>query len=214
MASRNLRLALLGMLAAAILAVGLLRQFTPSSQALPRLRALEPFSLLDRHGNIYGSADLRGHTWIASFIYTDCPGPCPLVVRRLKQIDQRLADQPAIRIISISVDPATDTPEVLREYGDAHGIPQGRWKLLTGDPEYVLAVVRKNFLLGVGEAREMFPDGTDDAVIQQAIEEEGRVTHSLRFALVDGDLEVRGYYQSGEAEDIERLIADALSLAP
>ncbi len=60
----------------------------------------------------------------------------------------------------------------------------------------------------------MFPDGTDDAVIQQAIEEEGRVTHSLRFALVDGDLEVRGYYQSGEAEDIERLIADALSLAP
>lgn len=210
---RRVRIGLLVSIAVAIALLGLLRVAGKGRDALPEITTLEPFTLLDRHARPYGTQELLGHVWIASFIYSTCPGPCPLVVRKLRDVEQRLSDLESLRVVSISVDPQQDTPDKLREYAEEQSIPEGRWKLLTGDPELVISTIRENFLLGVGLAREMFPEGTDPAVIDAAIDQDGPIAHSVRFALVDEELRVRGYYQSTDIEEMDRLANDAKALA-
>jgi protein SCO1/2 len=210
---RRLRLSILAALALAIFAVAVLKTFRASEPSSPVLKTLSSFSLVDRNAEPFGTSDLEGHIWVASFIYSTCPGPCPLVVRALRGVDERLAEIPSLRIVSISVDPDHDTPDVLEEYATTHAIPSGRWKLLTGDPDLVFATIRENFLLGVGAARDMFPEGTEEAVIAAAIQSDGPVAHSVRFALVDKKLNVRGYYKSTEIDELDRLVHDARRLS-
>ena len=84
-------------------------------EPLPDLGSTPDFSLIDQTGGVFERA-LRGHVWVADFIYTQCPGPCPLMSERMRRIQTRTSGRPSIRLVSFSVDPSRDTPIALAAY--------------------------------------------------------------------------------------------------
>jgi protein SCO1 len=132
-----------------------------------------PFHLVDQDGKWVSLADLEGRAVLLDFVYTRCPGPCPILTGRQVEVQRALA--PDVRehtwFVSISLDPAYDTPEVLREYARARGADLANWSFLTGPVDDVAAVLRA---YGVGSVRA--DDGTiDHRVVTFLIDPEGRI---------------------------------------
>lgn len=191
---------------AAAVVIILLRMVLGGAQSLtplPIISTVPAFELTDQTAEPYGTRQLRGKPWIASFVYSTCPGPCPLVVQRLGDIKQRLSNDPRMMIVSITVDPEGDTPEVLKVYGKTHAIDPSRWRLLTGPYNQVLSLVQEGFYLPIAEN-----EGADPKLI----EEMGPITHSTKLVLIDAELQIRGYYDSDDANDLKRLTADTKRL--
>ncbi len=155
---------------------------------LPSYSTVPQFTLTDQNGGSFDSTRLNGKVWIADFIYTTCPGPCPRMSSQMHQVQKAL---PGIDLVSFTIDPKTDTPAVLKEYA-GHFEAADRWHFLTG-PEATLQHLCKDvFMLGdIG----------------------GNLEHSTRFILVDQQSRVRGYYPTEEADAISKLIEDAKRLA-
>ena len=188
-----------------ILAVMVLRMATGYRDAnqLPVLGAVPEFTLTDQNGEAFRSVDVAGKVWLASFIYTTCPGPCPRIVQKVAEVARRMGAEPDFALVSFSVDPEADTPEVLEAYARTHAIDGTRWKLVTGDAADLLGLVRTGFMLPVARA---------EGLSAEELAEAGPVIHSVRLVLVDQALRVRAYYDSGNPADIDRLERDARGL--
>lgn len=156
--------------------------------------------LTDQTGAAVRSADLAGHVLIANFIFTRCPTVCPVTSLKMKRLGERLATEDAVELVSISVDPENDTPEVLRAYAARYRADPARWRFLTGEAGAVRRAVEKGFKLNV-ERRGVAADGTPDIV------------HDLHFVLIDRRLRIRGYYDSEDAGRLDDLVRDARRLA-
>jgi protein SCO1/2 len=139
----------------------------------PRGEPAPPFRLTDQNDEPLALEDLRGKTVLLDFVYTTCPGPCPILtglhVDVQRHLDPALRDR--IRFVSISLDPRHDTPAALREYARKRGADTAGWSFLTGPADDVDAVLRA---YGVGSARQ--PDGTiAHLVVTFLIDDEGRI---------------------------------------
>lgn len=156
------------------------------------LATLPAFSLLDASGAEITKVSLAGRPFIADFIFTRCPASCPRLTARMKELELRLPKSSQTRIVSISVDPEHDRPEVLAAYAERWEIRDPRWIFLTGEREAVWTLIRKGFLLPV--------EPQDDAT--------NPILHSNRFALVDAAGNLRGTYEAFEEGALDRLLAD------
>ncbi len=108
------------------------------------------FELVDAYGNAVTKADLWGRPWIVSFIFTRCSYTCPKLTEEMSKLQHRLADTD-VRLVSISVDPDYDTPEVLKTYAERYAADPDRWKFLTGDKEQIYRLILGSFRLPVKE---------------------------------------------------------------
>ena len=162
-----------------------------STVALPDYGLLQEFSLTDQHRRPVRLTDLRGTVWVADFVFTRCAGQCPMMTARMAELQRRFERTPQLRLVSITVDPAHDTPEALAAYANHAGAGE-RWQFLTGEADAVIALARDGFHLGVSQ------DGT----VQEPI------THSVRLVLVDRHGRLRGYYDADEAEAMRHLERD------
>ena len=149
------------------------------------------FQLTNQNGQPFGSAQLSGKIWIADFIYTTCPGPCPMISGRMSELQKPL-DKTDVHLVSFSVDPEKDTPEVLRAYADKLQAEPGHWDFLTGAKSAIYNLSHDGFKLAVS-------DGSDA---------QGIPVHSTRIVLVDRHGQIRGYYDATEPEAITKLLAD------
>jgi len=132
-----------------------------------------PFALTDQDGRSVTLESLRGKWVLLDFVYTTCPGPCPVLTARHVAVQKALpgALRPKVHFVSISLDPAHDTPETLRAYAEARGADLSSWSLLTGAPGAVGAVLER---YGVGSVRK--PDGQiEHVVVTLLIDDRGRV---------------------------------------
>jgi protein SCO1 len=136
------------------------------------------FALVDQNGNAVTLDSLRGQVVLLDFVYTNCPGPCPILTGTHVAVQRALPPElaPKVRFVSISLDPERDTPEALRRYAEAHGADLARWSFLTGAPDEVGAVLQ---VYGVG-ARPAENGEIEHLVITYLIDAEGRVAR--RFA--------------------------------
>ena len=153
------------------------------------------FQLVNQDGQPFGSAQLLGKIWIADFIFTACPGPCPMVSSRMSELQKPL-EKTDVHLVSFSVDPAKDTPQVLRTYAERLQAEPGRWDFLTGPQSTIYNLSRNGFKLAVS-------DGSD---------EKGIPVHSTRMILVDRHGVIRGYYDAAEADAVTKLVADTTHL--
>ena len=168
------------------LEVNALRQRTVSSYG-----TVPEFQLVNQDGKAFGSAELRGKIWIADFIYTTCPGPCPMISSRMSELQKPL-ERTDVHLVSFTVDPAKDTPQVLRGYAEKLQAEPGRWDFLTGPQSTIYNLSRNGFKLAVS-------DGSD---------EKGIPVHSTRIILVDRHGAIRGYYDAAEVDAVTKLVAD------
>ncbi len=156
---------------------------------LPSLGVVPQFTLIDQTGAEFKSAAaLDKKIWVANFVFTNCPGPCPRMSSQMHQVQTALAGENDVRFVSFTVDPARDTPPVLSAYAQHFEATPGKWFFLTGAAPDLNRMSRGVFMLG---------------------DVDGSLEHSTRFALIDRLARIRGYYQSSAADAIPALIADA-----
>jgi len=173
------------------------RQPPPS---LPVMGELPAFTLTDKSGATVTPATLAGRPWIADLVFTRCQLSCPRMTERMASLGPRLAA--GVRRVSVSVDPAHDTPAVLADYAKVHRAESPDWLFLTGDEAEMRRLAVEGFKLGVAPA-----DPTDPRAAQEP------VTHSTRFVLVDGQGRVRGWYDAFDEGSLGKLLRDAAWLA-
>lgn len=152
------------------------------------------FSLTDQDGQPLSSADLRGKTLLIDFVFTQCPGPCPILTSSHVTVQDRLAEvvRDRVHFVSISLDPRNDTPAAMKAYGGARGVDFATWSFLTGPEDDVSQVVQA---YGIGTTRDA----------------DGQLEHMIVTFLVDGDGRIIKRYTGLEhdpsdiAGDLERL---------
>lgn len=168
---------------------------TEPTPALPDLGVVPAFELIDQHGEAVALKDLAGRLWIADFIFTRCPTTCPIQTAMMKQLQGRLESKaywPDMRLVSFTVDPGYDRPDVLAEYAKAAGADQDHWIFVTGTRDAIWDLSNEGFKLAAGEPAEG----------------DGPLFHSTKFVLVDALGRIRGYYDGVTEEGITELVAD------
>jgi protein SCO1/2 len=163
--------------------------------SLPVLFDAAAFSLTDQDGKPFSSDALRGKTWVADFVFTNCPGACPKMTMRMAGLQKTLA-RPDVHFVSFSVDPDRDTPPVLKQYAKNYDADPGRWHFLTGDKDAMFQAAW-DMKLTAEPAGKLGPE----------------IAHAEKFLLVDGQGRVRGAYDSKDDDDMKRLAADAVAVA-
>lgn len=142
---------------------------------------LSRFELTERSGEAVSSDELLGSPYVVSFFYSTCPSICVQQNQKLQEL-QRAFEGRGVRFVAISVDPETDTPEVLREYAARFGADPEQWLFLTGDLTYIRRIGGEIFRQPVNKK-----------------------FHTERFVLVDATGKIEGFYNWPEAKQMERL---------
>lgn len=200
-ASASVAAVVLALLPAALLPACQRSEAAAAAEALPPLGTVGPFWLKDQDGRAFTEGNLDGTVWVAAFMFTRCPTVCPEMVRRMRTLQaQAKARGVPLSLLSFSVDPDNDTPEVLRAYAASQGLDTTNWRFVTGDSAVIRSTAERGFKIGV--------EGTP-----RAGAEHFGITHGTHLVLLDARRTIRGYYQSSDPERMAALLDDAARLA-
>lgn len=168
-----------------VLAVPISAMLWPPPPPPDNFGSIPALSLVDQQGQSFDNSVMDGTIWVTDFIFTRCPDVCPTLTSRLATLQPRIAAHTGttpIHLLSISVDPTYDTPDVLTEYGARFNVQPDTWSFVTGEEASVY------------EAIEGFKQIVD---VQRA---EGQdvpdILHSQKFVLIDATGDIRGFYDS------------------
>jgi protein SCO1/2 len=172
---------------------------TSLPQAPPVLGVVPPFELTDEGGHPFGSRELAGRVWVASFLFTRCTTVCPRVTAQMTRIQDRSRNlEPALHLVSFSVDPEHDTPARLAEYARGHRASPRMWTFLTGPLAAVQEAVERGLRVSMGgTAADRSPEG---------------ISHGTHLVLVDGVGRIRGYYDPDAQDVVDLVVRDAALL--
>jgi protein SCO1/2 len=163
---------------------------TPPSN-LEKISKVPEFQLTDQTGKSISLQDLKGKIWAANFIFTRCKGPCPITTLQMQELHTKLKKARGdVALVTFTVDPEYDTPEILKTFGEQQGADPASWKFLTGTPDAIQKIVVAGLLQPL--AKE--PDGTP--------------AHSTRIVLVDREGWLRGYQDGLDPEAVQKLMVD------
>lgn len=160
-----------------------------AASPLPVYGSLRPFSMTGESGEPFDSGVMKGKAWVINFMFTSCPNECPAMNFKMAVLQNVLPAE--VGLISFSVDPEKDTPEVLQKYSRDFQAQKGRWHFLTGDRQAVGGLL-------------------EDCRFARA---DDPLLHALRLVLVDGQGRVRGYYDYTDKDLAKKLSADIKSLS-
>ena len=154
---------------------------------LPVIKTVPSFSFKTQDGNLFSETDLIGKITVLDFMFTSCLGPCPLMTHNMRKLYYQYRSKSDVQFISITVDPITDTKEMLKQYALANGVTDQRWQFLTGEIDTIKSVSQEGFLL--------FADSLP-------------VGHSIKFILIDHKGQIRKYYDGTDETSIGILRQD------
>jgi protein SCO1/2/putative membrane protein len=143
-------------------------------------RVLADFKLTERSGETISTADVRGKVLVVSFVFTSCSFSCIEVNRRMSVIQKATAEFSDVQLLSVSIDPRTDTPELLGEFANRFGADADRWLFLTGAKAPVYSLIETSFLERDAGEDSLVPGGfshTDDILV---LDKSGRVRQQIR----------------------------------
>lgn len=148
------------------------------------------YSLLNQDGKVIIPAEFDGTIYVANFIFTTCPGICPIMTNNMEQVYQEYYDEKQFKIISHTVQPEIDSVPVLKEYAEKHYAAAPKWHFVTGEKSEIYNLARKHYFAAIDEG----DGGIDDFV------------HTENFILIDKEKRIRGYYDGTDQEEVDRLI--------
>ena len=160
------------------------------------------FSFTNQNQKTITNQSYNNKVYVVEFFFTTCPSICPIMNKNMVKIQDEYFGNPNLGIASFSIDPNTDTPEVLKEYANEYNITNPNWNLLTGNKDAIYKLANSGFNLYVGENSEV----------------EGGFEHSGFFALIDKEGNIRSrldehgnpiiYYNGLEDEGVQMLKED------
>lgn len=160
-------------------------------QYVKKFHKIGSFSLLNQNGDTITQEHYKDNIYVADFFFTTCQTICPIMTEHMVEIQNALKDDPEVLLVSHSVIPEYDTPEVLKAYAIEKGVDDSRWNLLTGPRKTIYTLARKSYL-----------------AVKDVPGEEDAMVHTENFMLVDKKQRIRGYYDGTKDEDIDRLLTD------
>jgi protein SCO1/2 len=185
---------------ALVLSVGVLSAVGCRSKAPPVLGEVPAFSLTDHAGRAFTERTLKGQVWAAAFVFTRCPTACPRVTSAMRAVQSTAREKGVqLALVSYTVDPEFDTPEVLSRYAKEHAADLRSWWFVTGDASAIQAVAERGFKIGV--------DGKIDPT-----KPDFGLTHGTHLVLVDPSGKIRGYYSTSVDAALTALVDDAARL--
>ena len=155
-----------------------------SSREMPVLYALPKFEFTTSLGNPFGHSEFKNKVTVVDFIFTSCQGVCPEMTASMGGLKRKFETESRVQFVSITVDPAQDSLQVLQKYAKDVGIIDHRWKFLWAPIDDVVKLSHHGFKL----AADNLPEG-----------------HSSRFVLVDRSANIRGYYDSLDGVEMDKL---------
>lgn len=161
-------------------------------------RTLGEFSLTDENGRTVTRAELEGKILVVSFLFTSCSLTCPEVTKRMAEIQRLTAKDADVRLVSLTVDPRTDTPTVLTKWGERFGADTNRWLFLTGEKSVLHGLIAKSFLA---------QDNSDPFNSMP-----GNFTGTERIAVLDKHGRTRIYFDGLRPETSAAVVAEITKL--
>ena len=155
------------------------------AEPLPILGQVPAFELTASDGKAFSSASLSGKIWIADFIFTTCPGPCPRMSAQMKLVEKGTVSASGVEIVSFTVDPEHDTAPVLAAYAQRYAADTKRWHFLTGPMAKLDSLAWDSFRLN---------------------HVDGKLEHSTRFAVVDAHGRIRAYVGTEDADPVKAVL--------
>ena len=139
---------------------------------------ISDFAFTNQNGKIITQKDYDNTIYVADFFFTTCPTICPKMTDNMVWLQNQLKNNPEVKLLSFSVTPDIDTPEVLKKYAIEKGVDDSRWNLVTGDKKDIYYLARKSYLaVKTGKPEEMYD-----------------MVHTENFILVDKNKRIRGFY--------------------
>ena len=157
------------------------------AKELPEIGNIPQFEFTNSDGNTVTLDNLKGKVWVADFIFTTCTMACPMMTGNMNIVHKKFKKNDNVRLVSISVYPEYDTPEVLKNYASQYDADTEKWLFLTGKEDAVKDIIRDGFKIG---------------------DYEDIIFHSEKFALVDKKGIIRAYYNGMKSEDMKQLKKD------
>lgn len=163
------------------------------------------FSFFNQNGKLISQKDYENKIYVADFFFTTCPTICPKMTNNMVWLQNQLKKYPDVKLLSFSVTPDIDTPEVLKKYALEKGVDDSKWNLVTGDKSAIYYLARKSYLaVKTGKPDELYD-----------------MVHTENFILVDKNKRIRGFYdgtnldqpsEEGKTKNMQQLLADILWL--
>lgn len=153
------------------------------------------FSFVNQDGEIVNDKDYEGRIYVADFFFTTCDNICPKMTKQMYRVQEAFKEDSNVMFLSHTVDPETDSVEVLAAYAKEVNADTKRWNFVTGGKKELYDIAYSGYFLNVLEAPED-AGGEDDFI------------HSETFVLVDPDKHIRGLYDGTNPSEVDRLIRD------
>ncbi|WP_445718618.1 SCO family protein [Flavobacterium sp.] len=136
------------------------------------------FSFTNQNGKVITQKDYENSIYVADFFFTTCPTICPKMTDNMVWLQNQLKNYSEVKLLSFSVTPDIDTPEVLKKYAIEKGVDDARWNLVTGDKSAIYYLARKSYLaVKTGKPEELYD-----------------MVHTENFILIDKNKRIRGFY--------------------
>lgn len=163
------------------------------------------FAFTNQNGKLISQKDYENAIYVADFFFTTCPTICPKMTDNMVWLQTQLKKYPNVKLLSFSVTPDIDTPEVLKKYAQKKGVDDSRWNLVTGDKKDIYYLARKSYLaVKTGKPEELYD-----------------MVHTENFILVDKNKRIRGFYDGTnldqpsddpKAKNMQQLLEDIIWL--
>ena len=164
------------------------------------------FAFTNQNGKLITQKDYENTIYVADFFFTTCPTICPKMTDNMVWLQNQLKKYPNVKLLSFSVTPDIDTPQILKKYAVEKGVDDSRWNLVTGDKSAIYYLARKSYLaVKTGKPEEMYD-----------------MVHTENFILVDKNKRIRGFYdgtnldqpsEDDTTKNMQQLLADIIWLS-
>lgn len=150
------------------------------------------FSFTNQFGKQVSETDYEGKVYVADFFFTTCPGTCPVMSNSLFRVQEAFkSSKEPVHMLSHTVDPETDQPKVLLEYGTEKGADFTKWNFVTGSKRLLYEQAAKYLV-----------------VAQEDVTSELHFIHSDKLVLIDRSGRIRGMYSGVNEKEVDQLIED------
>ena len=150
------------------------------------------FSFINEDGEVVTEKDFKNKVYVADFFFVTCPTICPVMKKNMLKVYNEYKENPEVKILSHTIDPEHDTPEVLKKYATDLGVSGKMWQFVTGDKEKIYDIGQKHYMVSALEDSS----------------QAGGYIHSGAFVLIDKDRHIRGMYDGTTEEGTAKLIQD------
>jgi len=157
---------------------------------------IQDWKFTNQNGKIITQEDYAGKIYIADFFFTTCTTICPIMSDNMVWLQEKIKNYPDVMLLSHTVMPDIDTPEVLKKYAIERNIDDKKWNLVTGYKKDIYYIARKSYLaVKTGDPSELYD-----------------MVHTENFILVDKKQRIRGFYDGTDQKEMKKLLEDIIFL--